>query len=300
MITKDTKDNALYFNITLGQRLLLFLCATVICFLIGSFLTGFIVHFKGATPVTMRISAVLQDVIVFIAPAILTAVIVTRLPARLLAIDLKPKFMPSLLPCLVLLCAMPAMNWLVLWNESIAMPESLSGLEQWMREAEQNAQDSIAILLGNGSVGSLILSILIVGILAGLSEELFFRGAFQRLLSTGGLNHHATIWIVAFVFSATHLQFYGFFGRLVLGAYFGYLLYWSRCLWIPVIVHVFNNTLYILGNYASEKTANDTDINNFGADNTSLIVVSIVLTVIGLLWLRKFYLADKENSAVKS
>ena len=125
---------------------------------------------------------------------------------------------------------------------------------------------------------SLIFSVLIVGIFAGFSEELFFRGAFQRLLSSGNMNCHAAIWLTAFVFSATHLQFYGFFPRMFLGAYFGYLLYWSRCLWVPVIVHITNNVLYIVGYRLTSGGNSDLNINNVGANNIALVLVSLVFT----------------------
>ena len=275
------------FRISFAQRLVLFLCATVLCFVIGSVAIGLIVAIKGQTPAIMRISAVLQDIIVFITPALLTAIISTRLPARFLAVEKKPAASVWIWACLVLLFSVPAMNALVMWNESIQLPSAMREIEEAMRQAEDSAQASVGMLLGNGSIGALIVSILIVGVLAGLSEELFFRGAFQRLLSTGGVNTHVAIWLVAFLFSAMHLQFYGFFGRLVLGAYFGYLLYWSRCLWVPIIVHIFNNTVYILGNHFSSGTLKGTDINNVGSENTLLVIISVLFTVLGIVCLRR-------------
>ena len=45
------------------------------------------------------------------------------------------------------------------------------------------------------------------------------------------------------LFSALHLQFYGFFPRFFLGVFFGYLFYWSGSLMYPVIAHALNNFL---------------------------------------------------------
>ena len=45
--------------------------------------------------------------------------------------------------------------------------------------------------MSGASVGSLIVSILIVGVLAGLSEELFFRGGMQRIFMCTKMNPHA-------------------------------------------------------------------------------------------------------------
>ena len=51
-------------------------------------------------------------------------------------------------------------------------------------------------------------------------EELFFRGAIQGVLGEK-MNIRFAIWISAIVFSAIHFQFYGFFPRMLMGAFFG-------------------------------------------------------------------------------
>lgn len=289
-------EKGINFTLPLAKRLFLFLCVTVLCFVLAGAFNSFIVYFKGTTPATMRIAAVIQDIFAFIIPAILTAILITRLPARFLCVDKLPSVSSILLACFVLLASIPAMNALVTWNESINLPESLSSLEQWMRDSEESSRATINMVLGTDSISALLLSIAIVGIFAGLSEELFFRGAFQRLLSTGGLNSHLAIWIVAFVFSASHLQFYGFFGRLLLGAFFGYLLFWSKSLWLPIIIHVINNTLYILSIYLAGEGSDAVDLNNVGVDSPWIIVLSVLLTAGGLALLRLRYATRASHS----
>ena len=85
--------------------------------------------------------------------------------------------MQIILAIAAMLMSIPAMNALVVLNENMTLPSIFSELERWMREAEEQAQSSVSILLGNQGIGSLIVNILIVGVLAGFSEELFFRGA---------------------------------------------------------------------------------------------------------------------------
>lgn len=293
-------NQTLKFNISFGKRLVFFLCATLFCYIIGSLIIGLLVSVKGQTPTMLRISAVLQDIIIFIIPALITAVISTRLPATFLAIDRRPNAKLWILGCVTLIVSIPAMNALVAWNESIHLPQSMAGIETWMRNMEDAAQSSVGILLGGDSIMSLIVSILIVGVLAGFSEEIFYRGAFQRLLTTGRVNHHLAVWIVALIFSASHLQFYGFFPRLLLGAYFGYVLYWTRCLWIPVILHIFNNSVYVVGNYCSRDTQTTTsDINNFGAQNIFWILFSIVMVTICIITIRRLGLKKLSDADIK-
>lgn len=284
-MTNAFDSDRLKFNVSFGKRVTFFICAACLCLLLCGVITAVIVRFKGMTPPVMRICAVIQDVLVFIVPAVLTAVLITQLPARFLEIEIKPPLLTSVFACLVLIVSIPTMDAVVAWNESITLPESLASLEESMRAAEENARESIGLLLGGESVGALIVAILIVGVLAGLSEEIFFRGTLQRLLATGGFNAHVAIWLTAFVFSATHLQFYGFFGRLLLGAYFGYLLYWTRSLWIPVIVHIVNNTLYILGErFFGEATTAGSE------GSVWLLAGSVALTIFGIIALRRYSL----------
>lgn len=267
------------FVLPLGKRLILFLCITVLCFVITGALNTFIMHFKGLTPATLRISAVLQDVLAFVLPAVGAAVLVTRYPATLLCIDRRIPSKPLVLAIGALITSIPAMNAIVEWNESITLPESMAGIEQWMRQSEMSARQSVDILLGGHDAGSLVMGLLIAAVLAGFSEELFFRGAFQRLLSTGGMNHHVAIWVVAFVFSAGHLQFYGFFGRLLLGAYFGYLLWWTRVLWVPVLIHILNNGIYIVGNYMYPDADTAGAVQQQGSTSAIGIILSVFFTV---------------------
>lgn len=268
-------------SLTMGKRLALFACLTLLFYVITAVVTGLILHIGGADPKWMRICAVIQDLMLFILPALLTAMLCTRLPARFLCIDKAPDFRLAMLAMVTLLVAVPAMNALIQWNESITLPDAWQPVEQWMREHEETARHSMQAIMGMHSVMSLVVSIMIVGVLAGLSEELFFRGTFQRLLTTGGVSAHVAVWLVAIVFSAIHLQFYGFFARMLLGAYFGYLLVWTRSLWIPIIAHMFNNICYLVAAYLAPAadTAQPLDTANDGS-NLAVTAVSIVLTAV--------------------
>ncbi len=273
-------------SLTLGKRLALFACITIFCLIIASVIVGFIRYKAGENSVPMmRIAAVLQDILLFIIPALVTAILITRLPATFLAVDKKPKGVAVILAIATMICSIPAMNALITFNDGIHLPQSMAALEAAMRHAEEAAQKSIATLLGGDGIGSLAVSVLIVGVLAGFSEEIFFRGTFLRLLTTGRVNTHVAIWVVAFVFSAMHMQFYGFMPRMLLGAFFGYLLCWSGSLWLPIIMHALNNSLYIIGEWSAG--GNEASINTFGAENMPAVAVSIVLTAVGLYTLRK-------------
>lgn len=284
---KSQPSAPLRFTMPLGTRIILLLCVWLIGLVISSVVSYILVR-NGITPPKIRIATIVQDIMMFILPALVTAMLVTRRPAELLGVDYFPaRFLPWLLSIATLLFSIPAMESLIKWNEGLSLPPSMQGIEDWMRQAEDNAAQMIYVLTGGTSIGSLIMSILIVGIFAGFSEELLFRGGLQRLLSTGGFNHHAAIWITAFIFSAIHMQFFGFFPRLLLGAFFGYLLYWTGSLWIPIVIHALNNTIVVVTmwreNIAKLNSSTETVPSNEIASSISPILAVCSVIIVGLL-----------------
>ena len=122
----------------------------------------------------------------------------------------------------------------------------MAALEQTLRDSEDAMEQITNQLLTLNSVGDLVAGILVVGVMAGVSEEFFFRGALFGIMRRGRANIHIVIWTVAIVFSAIHFQFFGFVPRMLLGAWFGYLLVWTRSLWVPVIAHALNNGIVVV------------------------------------------------------
>lgn len=273
-------------NLTPGRRLLLLALTFVACFCLFSVMAslvraiGLMDSARGA-----RVMTVLQDVIVFILPALVTAMLVTRQPAELLCLRTRIPWLQVIIGIVTLIVAVPIMNAVVTWNASLSLPASMHGLEQWMQTNEQASTSMINMVMGGASVKDLIMAICIVGVQAAVSEELLFRGALQRLLSTGGLRPWMAVLFTAAVFSAIHMQFYGFVPRLLLGAFLGYLLVCTRCLWVPILVHFYNNSAYVVSRWM-ELRQSASPIPE-GADNEANLLVMAVSTLLTLvcLWL---------------
>ncbi len=233
--------------LSLGQRLLLLFFLFLVCYILTmacSFLLGKIL--AGRMSAMLRIGAVIQDVLAFVVPAAATAMLVTRRPAELLCVkSVRQPFMFVLIACMMVV-SLPLQEAIIWWNYHLSLPESMASLEHLARSMEELAANTMATLMGETSWAALIVNILIIGVLAGFSEELLFRGCFQRLLTTAGVNRHLAIWLVAFCFSALHFQLFGFVPRMLLGAYFGYLLWWGGSIWLPISAHVLNNTVYVI------------------------------------------------------
>lgn len=233
--------------LSLGQRLLLLLCVFIVCFILtaaASYVCGRLL--AGRAAAMLRISAVMQDLLTFIIPAVVTALLVTRRPAELLGLMKRPPLAAFVGVAVLLFVSIPVQEAVIYWNYHLELPEAWSAFADAARRMEDQANESMRLLLGETSAAAFIANILIIGVLAGLSEELLFRGCFQRLLTTGGVNRHVAVWTVAICFSALHFQLYGFVPRTLLGAYFGYLMLWSGSVWVPVAAHVLNNVLFVI------------------------------------------------------
>ncbi len=101
-------------------------------------------------------------------------------------------------------------------------------------------------MLDIGSFGELTACLIAVAVLPAIAEEYLFRGALQPLFAKWSGSIHLGVWCSAIVFSAIHMQFFGFIPRMLLGAGFGYLVVASGNLWVAVGAHFINNASAVI------------------------------------------------------
>jgi membrane protease YdiL (CAAX protease family) len=153
----------------------------------------------------------------------------------------KPKLEWIFLVFLIMICSMPFMEWTALINQKMILPDFLKPLDTWMREKEEEAMRMTLILLKINTTWDFLVNLFMIALVPAVAEELMFRGGVQRGLNRMFNNPHVAIWFAAFIFSAIHMQFFGFLPRLLLGAGFGYIYYWSGSLWYAMLGHFINN-----------------------------------------------------------
>lgn len=153
-----------------------------------------------------------------------------------------------------LMLAMPAIAFIGYMNQEVSLPTWLAGLEGWMRGMEEQAEIVIERFMDVQTTGGLLFNLLMIAVIPALGEEFLFRGVIQQIFTKMTRNYHFGIWISAFLFSALHLQFFGFVPRLLLGALLGYFLVYSGSIWVPVLVHFINNALGVLSMHFSGES----------------------------------------------
>ena len=267
----------------LGSRLLILLGLIGIGLIVGS-VAGVMV-----LPLGLLGMITAQDIFAFITPAIVAMAFFYRKPLQAMCFNKAPGWLALIIVLAVYCISLPGMNWLVKINEEMSLPLWMSGIEQIMRAAEDRAAEVTKQLLDIHTVGRLLAVTFVVGFMAGLSEEMLFRGAMLRTMQDSHLNKHAVVWLVAFIFSAIHFQFYGFLPRLVLGAWLGYLLVWTRSLWVPIIAHTLNNSTVVVMSYLANKGIVAEDFgDNLGIPAEGafpwLAIASIIITIAIAVW----------------
>lgn len=169
------------------------------------------------------------------------------------------------------------------WNKSISFPSFMSSFESWALLKEKQLESLTIYLVSFENNFEYLIGIIAIAIIPGFCEEYFFRGVLQKNLNLLLKNAHIAILLSSLLFSAFHLQFYGFFPRFFLGVFFGYLFYWSGSLMYPVIAHALNNFLSLTVFYAASSGlfGEDIDIsvNSSPEIPLALIAFSIIIFI---------------------
>jgi len=158
------------------------------------------------------------------------------------------------------LLMMPVNGWLAAINKSFHLPSFLSDFQNWAQNKESEMEALTLFLIDFQSTTELILCFIVVSLVAGFSEEFFFRKLIQPKLYALIGNIHLAIWFTAFLFSAIHFQFFGLIPRMVLGALFGYYFWWTGNFWLSVFGHSLNNGLTLVAMFLYKKNLSPIDV----------------------------------------
>lgn len=222
---------------------------------------------------------------IFVIPPIVYVWLFTEKPLQSLSLQNTSKPALYALTLLLFLVSMPLLNWVVEWNSQIDLPDALSGIENWMRESEDRAMELTQALLQMDNISQLLVNLALIAVIPAVGEELLFRGLVQRFFSGWTKNHHLGIWISAILFSALHFQFFGFFPRMLLGALFGYMLYFTGSLWVPIFAHFINNATALIISYFYGFNTMESEVETLGTtDDTLLLLIPSVLFFITVFY----------------
>jgi membrane protease YdiL (CAAX protease family) len=248
----------------------------------------------------LKLFQTVQSIGIFIIPPFIIAWFLHNRPSVFLQYHKRPDFKSIILVIAIIYFANPFINWLTEINAKLSLPEWMNSVEIWMQNSEDQASKITTAFLSTTSLTIVFSNLLMIGILPAIGEELLFRGVVQQLFKKKYGNAHAAIWISAAIFSALHLQFFGFLPRLVLGAMFGYMLEWSGTLWLPIIAHFVNNATAVIAFYLMQRGLIGSGIDKTGtsSDGSSwLVIVSLIFL---FTFFRALYLRSLNPSSLSA
>lgn len=185
----------------------------------------------------LKLVQLLSGLGLFIVPILLHAYLV----------DFKFKFnsisrQSIILVITIVMLVTPFVSMLLEWNMQIPVPD-------WILAFENNSEVIIEAFLKMDGFWALLYTLLVMAIVPAIWEELIFRGYLQQITYNWLKNHHVAILIIAFFFSAIHFHFQAIIPRFFLGVLLGYLYYWSKSLWLPILAHFVNNAQAVIFSY---------------------------------------------------
>ena len=251
---------------------------------------------EASDPVTaIRITQALTTIGAFLVPALLFAYCQNRQWFDYNAANCRPNQTMVNMVLILSVTLLPVVGVLSAFNQSI-MPQEGS-VAEFMRDMEEAANHILELVTSQRSSWDLISNILVFAVLAGICEEFFFQGSLQPLLMNWSKNPHVGILLTALIFSALHFQFYGFIPRFLLGVYLGYLFYWSRSLWLPILAHVLHNALSIMVDYTLQGRGINTDNMQYTDVHGSLPTAAAcaLISAMAIVYIWRIYRDETED-----
>lgn len=223
-------------------------------------------------------------IVAYLLPPVMVSLIWGRNPIKQLEMNHVPGLRVMLITVLVIFFAIPFVLFTAELNQRVGIPFGTDELRKSIEETEKMLSDFTNAMLVMKGPADLVFNLLMFAFLPAIGEEMFFRGGIQRLLGKLFNNGHVAIIITAVLFSSAHADFAGLLPRTLLAILLGYMYYWSRNLWLPILAHMVYNgyQIVLLYFFGSEKMDNMqlSDVFPFAA-----VVVSVILLFLSMSWL---------------
>ena len=244
----------------------------------------------GTSPEVLNALKIFQSfssIFLFLAPPVFFAYLIVREPDEYLKANIRFPVSLMVIVLLIMFASAPLMEVLVNINQRMVFPHFLKGVYDWMRNSEDEATRATTILLKMNNLPDVIINMIMIAVLPAVAEEFMFRGAIQTIFTRWTKNPHWGIWIAAILFSAMHMQFFGFLPRLLLGVFFGYFVLWSGSIWTSVWGHFINNGTAVVVTYLYQQKKITVNPDNQHVFNYGAYAFSLIITVFLFLIYRK-------------
>ena len=155
-----------------------------------------------------------------------------------------------LLATVIALLLFPALINLQYWAMLAPIPESFRSMAEMQKAMNEKV---LGIFLNEPGLINLGLMVLMIGVGAGVTEELFFRGLLMPWIERLTKSTWAAIILSGTVFSLFHANLYDFLPIVLVGILFGYIYSKTRDLKLNIFIHALYNSAQVVLNYLHEN-----------------------------------------------
>jgi len=244
------------FQMSPGLKLALFIGLSGISLILGGMISFSIAAVLLDIPFSGLQSALLQPKNASIAQFVnaLASVIAFGLPGIVVAFFSKDKLVSELgfvriknwnqigLVILIAITGLFLSGALGDLTEKIPIPVAL---KNWATQMEDQYKKALYAMTQMKSVLDLLFAIIAVAVVPAIVEELFFRASLQKILMDWTGKPYVAIIVTAVIFSAFHFSYFGFLSRMSLGIILGIIYYYTKTIWLPMLMHFINNGIGI-------------------------------------------------------
>lgn len=175
------------------------------------------------------------------------------------------------------LMVFPLLVSLAHWVEFLPWPEQIKVIADQEKALIDAAME---FLLNSKDFGNFLIMLFIVGLGAGLTEELFFRGLLIPLLTRSTKFVWMAILVSAIIFSLLHFSIYNFFPILLIGLLFGYLFVKVQDLKLNIFIHAFFNGTQVCLNYLHQIGWMPQDMNEIDSFPILIVIATSAIAIL--------------------
>ncbi|MEP7232209.1 MAG: CPBP family intramembrane glutamic endopeptidase [Ginsengibacter sp.] len=189
----------------------------------------------------MAIQAV-STFFMFFLPVYILALICYRKPAKFIGFNTNINYRQFFIIIGILILTFPLSGALAELNNIIPIPKDWAVKFKTMEDSRAIQE---AALININSFPKYLISLVVIGLLPGLFEEICFRAGLQNILTRWFKGPWVAIILTSVVFSIIHISYYGFLVRFGLGVILGLVYYYSGNLWLSALFHFLYNGLQV-------------------------------------------------------
>ncbi len=220
----------------------------------------------------LRVGLMINHIGMFLLPGLIYCVVIMKTDIyQKLKLQPTSGFLQVAMWAGVIFLSYPLLMKITEWNAAVPLPD-------WMVTSQESNFALLEQTLNMAHISELLTSLVLVGALAAVGEELIFRGIVQNQLTKVWGHPHIAIIVASLIFGGFHMQFERLLPLSFLGLILGYSYYYTKSLWTPIILHFINNGLQVLAYYVAVKQGELPEIDNIPSVALPIVLASLLLT----------------------